>query len=81
MIPACAAIEANSGPQQSKTALPATPCAPGTILYDGQTLCVFCGEQSLLPVARVKLEGRKEVSATDFANGAHVQSGEQFISR
>ena len=79
--PVCAAVEAPSGLQ--KLAFPATPTpsTPGTILYDGKTVCVSCGEQSLLPISRVKLEGRKEVSALDFANGAHVHSGEQFVSR
>jgi methionyl-tRNA formyltransferase len=51
---------------------------PGQILYDGKSLLVACGQQSFLQVSSVKLEGRKQVSATDFANGAHVQSGEHF---
>ena len=75
---ACAAVETPPSAQPSTTAAPPTHPAPGTILYDGKTLCVACGQQSLLPVWRVKLEGRKEVSAMDFANGAHVHSGEQF---
>jgi len=61
----------------SAIALP-TASAPGTIHYNGKHLCVTCGEESLLPITRVKLEGRKEVSAIEFANGAHVQPGEQF---
>jgi methionyl-tRNA formyltransferase len=54
------------------------PSAPGTIHCAGNRLLVSCGQQSLLEVCRVKLEGRKETSATEFANGAHVQPGEQF---
>lgn len=51
---------------------------PGAIHYDGKNLVVSCGQQSFLHISRVKAEGRKEVSAADFANGAHVQSGEHF---
>ena len=78
MNPACAAVETPPSTQRPTTTAPPTPSAPGTIHYDGKTLCVSCGEESLLRIARVKLEGRKEVSATDFANGAHVHSGEHF---
>ena len=52
--------------------------APGQILYDGKDLFVACGQQSFLHVSHVKPEGRKQVSAVDFANGAHVRSGEHF---
>ena len=52
--------------------------APGQILYDGKELLVACGQQSFLYVSHVKLEGRKQVSAVDFANGVHVRSGEHF---
>ncbi|HET8965562.1 MAG TPA: methionyl-tRNA formyltransferase [Candidatus Acidoferrum sp.] len=57
---------------------PDSTAVPGQILYDGKSLVVACGQQSFLQVSSVKLEGRKQVSATDFANGAHVQSGEHF---
>jgi len=52
--------------------------APGQILYDGKELLVACGQQSFLYVSHVKPEGRKQVSAVDFANGVHVRSGEHF---
>jgi methionyl-tRNA formyltransferase len=52
--------------------------APGQIHYDGQELLVACGQQSFLHVSHVKPEGRKQVSAVDFANGVHVRSGEHF---
>jgi methionyl-tRNA formyltransferase len=51
---------------------------PSQILYDGKSLLVACGQRSFLQVSHVKPEGRKQVSAVDFANGAHVQSGEYF---
>jgi methionyl-tRNA formyltransferase len=52
--------------------------AAGQILYDGKELLVACGQQSLLYVSHVKPEGRKQVSAVDFANGVHLRSGEHF---
>jgi methionyl-tRNA formyltransferase len=52
--------------------------AVGQIRYDGKNLLVACGQQSFLQVSHVKLEGRKQVSAVDFANGARVRSGEHF---
>jgi methionyl-tRNA formyltransferase len=52
--------------------------APGQMLYDSKELLVACGQQSFLHVSHVKVEGRKQVSAVDFANGAHVRSGEHF---
>jgi methionyl-tRNA formyltransferase len=39
---------------------------------------VACGGGSLLELGHVKLEGRKEVTATEFANGARLQAGERF---
>jgi methionyl-tRNA formyltransferase len=50
----------------------------GEILIEGGNLLVVCGQKTLLQVSRVKLEGRKEVSALEFANGTHVQPGEHF---
>lgn len=51
---------------------------PGTILYDGREFIVACGQQSFFRVSHVKQEGRKQVSAIEFANGSRLQSGEQF---
>ena len=52
--------------------------APGTIFAQGATVRVVCGAGSLLELGNVKLEGRKEVRATEFANGARLQAGERF---
>ena len=52
--------------------------AAGQIFYDGKQLLVACGQQSFFHVARVKQEGRKEVSAVEFANGTRLQPGERF---
>ena len=72
--PVCAANEASLITPQSATSRP----APGTILYNGHQLLVSCGQESFLRISRVKVEGRKEVSALEFANGARLQSGEHF---
>jgi methionyl-tRNA formyltransferase len=52
--------------------------ATGEIRLQSGELLVGCGEETILAVSRVKVEGRKDVSALDFANGAHLQSGEHF---
>jgi methionyl-tRNA formyltransferase len=51
---------------------------PGTILAGRGTVRVVCSGGSLLELAHVKLEGRKEVTAAEFANGARLQAGERF---
>jgi methionyl-tRNA formyltransferase len=56
----------------------AAPFTAGEIHFERSELLVSCGEETLLAVSRVKVEGRKEVSALEFANGAHLQSGEHF---
>ena len=52
--------------------------AAGEIRFARSELLVCCGKETLLGVSRVKVEGRKEVSALEFANGARLQSGEHF---
>ena len=52
--------------------------APGTLLGEENGLFVWCGDATVLRVSIVKLEGRKRVKATDFANGARLKSGERF---
>jgi methionyl-tRNA formyltransferase len=52
--------------------------APGIILVKKNELLVVCGDATVLRLLTVKVEGRKEVSAAEFANGARMQSGERF---
>ena len=52
--------------------------AAGTILAGRGTVRVVCGGGSLLELSHVKPEGRKEVTAAEFANGARLQAGERF---
>jgi len=56
----------------------ASNLSPGEIRFERSELLVGCGGETLLEVSRVKVEGRKEVSALEFANGARLQSGEHF---
>jgi len=58
--------------QQSKTGV------PGSLLVQRDAAVVCCGDATYLRLLSVKLEGRKQVSAAEFANGAHLHSGEHF---
>ena len=52
--------------------------APGSLLVQRDATIVCCGDTTYLRLLSVKLEGRKQVSAAEFANGAHLHSGEHF---
>jgi len=52
--------------------------APGTLLQEKEELRVVCGGATVLRVLSVKMEGRKQVSAAAFANGARLKTGERF---
>ena len=51
---------------------------PGTIVAQGGKLQVTCGAATVLELTHVKLEGRKQVSAAEFANGARLLPGERL---
>jgi methionyl-tRNA formyltransferase len=55
-----------------------TEKAPGTILSKQGRVVVSCGAATVLELTHVKLEGRKQVSAAEFANGARLQAEERF---
>ncbi len=64
---------------------PATPThagreTPGTIRVSGGEVEVACGEQTVLRLEFVQLEGRKRIAAREFANGARLLPGERFGS-
>jgi methionyl-tRNA formyltransferase len=40
---------------------------------------VICGERTYLRLEFVQLEGRKRISAREFANGARLEPGEHFF--
>ena len=52
--------------------------APGTLFREKNELFVMCGDATVLRVVAVKVEGRKQVSASEFANGARLKGGERF---
>jgi methionyl-tRNA formyltransferase len=54
------------------------PAPPGTLLLEGGELRAACGDATVLRVLTVKLEGRAEVSAQEFVNGARVFKEERF---
>jgi methionyl-tRNA formyltransferase len=54
--------------------------APGTVSVAGGVLFVACGEKTFLRVETLQLEGRKRVSAREFANGARLSPGDRFGS-
>jgi methionyl-tRNA formyltransferase len=54
------------------------PAAPGTLLAPSGGLRVVCGQGSVLELTAVKLEGRRQVSAVEFARGARLQAGEHL---
>jgi methionyl-tRNA formyltransferase len=52
--------------------------ASGTLASKNGRLEIACGAATVLELTHVKLEGRKQVSAAEFANGARLHSGERF---
>ncbi len=51
---------------------------PGTLAREKEDWFVSCGHTTVLHLLAVKLEGRKRVSAIEFANGAHLKTSERF---
>jgi methionyl-tRNA formyltransferase len=50
---------------------------PGTILnIDDNGIAVVCGKLSVLLIREVQLEGKRRVSAREFANGARLKPGD-----
>jgi len=52
--------------------------APGTIFREDTQILIACGHATLLRLLSVKLEGRKQISAVEFANGARLTERERF---
>jgi len=52
--------------------------APGTLARKNGRLQIACGAATVMELAHVKLEGRKQLSAAEFANGARLHPGERF---
>lgn len=52
--------------------------ATGEIIHTTTDLYVICGEGTCLRLETVHIEGRKKISARQFANGAHLAAGDRF---
>lgn len=55
-----------------------TGSSPGTILQEDAQILIACGHATLLRLLSVKVQGRKQVSAVEFANGARLTQRERF---
>jgi methionyl-tRNA formyltransferase len=55
-----------------------TGSAPGTLLQEDRQILIACGHATLLRLLSVKVQGRKQVSAVEFANGARLTERERF---
>lgn len=53
---------------------------PGTLLVETHALYAACGGSTWLRLDELQPADRRRMSATDFINGLHVRSGEQFES-
>ena len=53
---------------------------PGEILHHEHHLYIVCGHSTALSLRSVKLEGRKLISASEFASGAHLRPGDRLSS-
>ncbi len=50
----------------------------GELVWDRKSLSVVCGGGSLFRLEYVKVEGRKQLTAQEFGNGARIAPGERF---
>jgi methionyl-tRNA formyltransferase len=66
---------ANSGQEAAQAGGGA---APGTLLIRRNELLVACSGATYLLLTGVKVEGRKQISAAEFVNGAHLLTSEHF---
>jgi methionyl-tRNA formyltransferase len=55
-----------------------TGAAPGTILREESQILIACGHATLLRLISIKVEGRKQISSVEFANGARLTERERF---
>jgi methionyl-tRNA formyltransferase len=51
---------------------------PGEIVSSAKELHVVCGGGTYLRLESIQVEGRKKISAREFANGARIQTGDHF---
>ena len=54
------------------------PVTPGEIILSSKEISIVCGEGTFLRLESVQIEGRKKVSASEFANGVRLAPGGRF---
>ncbi len=54
---------------------------PGSLQLETGDLFIACGEQTWLRAETLQLEGKKRITAKEFANGVRLASGEVFTPR
>jgi methionyl-tRNA formyltransferase len=52
---------------------------PGEILPSAKEIYIACGEGTSLRLESIQVEGRKKISAREFANGARIGLAERFV--
>jgi methionyl-tRNA formyltransferase len=52
---------------------------PGEIVPSAKEIYVVCGEGTCLRIESIQAEGRKKISAREFANGARLATGDRFV--
>ena len=52
--------------------------APGAIVTIAKDICVVCGEGTWVRLESIQMEGRKKLTAREFANGARLAPGDRF---
>ena len=57
---------------------PARAAEPGLTIAQGDHWLVDCGQDTALELREVQIEGRKRISARDFANGVRLTAGEKL---
>jgi methionyl-tRNA formyltransferase len=57
---------------------PRADAAAGEIIQTGKEIRVSCGASTLLRLESIQMEGRKKLSALEFANGARIGPNERF---
>ncbi|HEX3372317.1 MAG TPA: methionyl-tRNA formyltransferase [Candidatus Acidoferrales bacterium] len=57
---------------------PTAGTVPGEIIASGKEIYVACAEGTFLRLESVQMEGRKKITAREFANGARIKPGDLF---
>jgi methionyl-tRNA formyltransferase len=52
---------------------------PGFLQLEAGELFVACGEATWLSVETIQLEGKKRITAKEFANGVRIAPGDKFV--